>query len=375
MTERGEDVEINRRAAESDLLVYVNVNLVAMDGGAQVGGDRPGVVQAACKHHHNAQTMVHSRSFMDHTELARCTTRPGGWAGCSPSTSRSSTIETTVNNDTFPVAVQVPDQARVGVVVKDQASILARQARPRPAAAEGRGTDLPAHPRRRTASPACTPARPRRCTTKTIAAVHRQQLVEVHGPVRRLVCGLPYLGPYNVNSIMNPILVTCMGLGYYFNLYRGQADRPPGRRGDPLPPGASEFHQLHHPSYVDFFEEVLAESTDPAAIEAKFEEQYATDPWYMHLYRNSHAYHGVHPFYMWYWGAHAMDHVGRRHLGRRRPKDAWRGWVSGPRRSLDDALEMARDTVGAQPVDHLPAQPAAHDRGRAMTGQRGAHEA
>src|SRR5437763_4027076 len=33
MTDRGEDVEINRRAAQSDLLVYVNINIVAMDGG------------------------------------------------------------------------------------------------------------------------------------------------------------------------------------------------------------------------------------------------------------------------------------------------------------------------------------------------------
>ena len=32
-TEKGEDVEVNRRVAESDLLVYVNINLVAMDGG------------------------------------------------------------------------------------------------------------------------------------------------------------------------------------------------------------------------------------------------------------------------------------------------------------------------------------------------------
>ena len=32
-TDKGEDVEVNRRAAESDLLVYVNINLVAMDGG------------------------------------------------------------------------------------------------------------------------------------------------------------------------------------------------------------------------------------------------------------------------------------------------------------------------------------------------------
>ena len=67
---------------------------------------------------------------------------------------------------------------------------------------------------------------------------------------------------------------------------------------------------MHHPSYIDFFEEVLAETTDPVAIETKYEEQFATDPWYTHLYRNSYAYHGVHPFYMWYWGAHALEHLG-----------------------------------------------------------------
>ena len=33
LTEQGEDVEINKRAATSDLIVYVNINLVAMDGG------------------------------------------------------------------------------------------------------------------------------------------------------------------------------------------------------------------------------------------------------------------------------------------------------------------------------------------------------
>src|SRR4029453_724067 len=32
-TPQGEEVEINKRAAESDLVVYVNINLVPMDGG------------------------------------------------------------------------------------------------------------------------------------------------------------------------------------------------------------------------------------------------------------------------------------------------------------------------------------------------------
>ena len=145
--------------------------------------------------------------------------------------------------------------------------------------------------------------------TKTLEKVHQQHLVEVQGQSDVLVMGIPYVGPYNVNSSMNPILATCMGLGYYFNSYIGQ---PVVRKGGavilyhPLNEG---FNQLHHPSYVDFYEEVLAESTDPAVVGEKYEQQFAEDPWYSHLYRTSHAYHGVHPFYMWYWAAHAMDHV------------------------------------------------------------------
>ena len=40
---------------------------------------------------------------------------------------------------------------------------------------------------------------------------------------------------------------------------------------------------------------MLSETTDPFEIEAKYEESFATDPWYVHLYRTSYAYHGVHP--------------------------------------------------------------------------------
>jgi nickel-dependent lactate racemase len=83
-TDRGEDVEINKRAAQSDLLVYVNVNLVAMDGGHKsvpigLAGYK------SLKHHHNSHTMIHSRSFMDATKSAM---HHSAWrmGGCSPTT-------------------------------------------------------------------------------------------------------------------------------------------------------------------------------------------------------------------------------------------------------------------------------------------------
>ena len=51
--------------------------------------------------------------------------------------------------------------------------------------------------------------------------VYKQHLVPVEGQTDIVTMGLPYLTPYNVNSIMNPILVMVQGLGYFFNLYRG----------------------------------------------------------------------------------------------------------------------------------------------------------
>jgi hypothetical protein len=163
-----------------------------------------------------------------------------------------------------------------------------------------------------------------------------------------VVFGLPYVSPYNVNSIMNPILVHCLGLGYLFNMYRNMPLVKPGGVVIMYHPVPWEFHQIHHPSYIDFFEEVLAETTDPSTIESKYEERYATDPWYTHLYRTSHAYHGVHPFYMWYWGAHGRDHAGDVIFVGGEPKSVARlGYRAAG--SFRDALEMAKDTVGSSP--------------------------
>src|SRR5690606_37580056 len=167
---------------------------------------------------------------------------------------------------------------------------------------------------------------------------------------------LPYICPYNVNSIMNPILVMSLGLGYFFNLYRGQPIVRPGGVAIYYHPVRNEFHPVHHPSYIDFFEEVLTETTDPVAIETKYEEQFATDPWYIHLYRNSYAYHGVHPLYMWYWGAHALEHLGEViFVGGDRRTTSMMGFRSAS--TLADALEMASDRVGRSPTRSYPRAP------------------
>lgn len=348
-TDQGEEVEINKRAAESDLIVYVNINLVSMDGGHKSTATGLSSYRSI-RHHHNVHTMAHSKSFMDRhsSELHSSNWRMGDVirdAGV-----KIFQIESTLNNDTFGTEgpMSVLQKREWEWNLRDRASFIGMKA----------GLDrLPSSARRKIFQSWRSPFGVTSVHAGQVDAVHEatlaqvwsEQLVSVEGQTDILTMGLPYVGPYNVNSTMNPILVMCLGLGYFFNMYR---NKPLVREGGVLimtHPTPWEFNPVHHPSYIDFFEQVLTETTDPAEIEKRFEKDFAEDEWYRHLYRTSYAYHGVHPFYMWYWGSHALSHLGRviivggdaravRRLGFR------------PASTLQDAFELAEDVVGPNPT-------------------------
>jgi hypothetical protein len=310
------------------------------------------------RHHHNVQTMQHSTSFMDRhsSELHHSNWRMGKVlrdAGV-----KIFQIETTLNNNTFGTSgpMAVLQKREWEWTARDRASFVAMKA----------GLDrLPVNARRKIFQSWHAPYGLTSVQAGDVEAVHevttenvfRQQLVPLEGQTDILTMGLPYICPYNVNSVMNPILVMCLGLGYFFNMYRG---RPPVREGGVVimsHPTPWEFHPVHHPSYIDFFEQVLADTTDPVEIEARYEKQFAEDEWYRHLYRTSYAYHGVHPFYMWYWGAHGLQHAGRVIIVGGNPR-AVRRLGFTPASTMDDALEMATDTVGRHPtITHLHTPP------------------
>jgi hypothetical protein len=350
-TPQGEDVEINKRAATSDLIVYVNINLVAMDGGWK--STATGLASyKSLKHHHNVKTMTHSKSFMDQhrSELHSSNWRMG--KVLRDSGVKIFQIETTLNSDTFPSQFGFLQKREWEWTAKDRAAFL------------GASKALDRTPDRIKRSIFHGIQAPHAMTSVqageveavhevTTANVYKQQLVMVEGQTDILTMGLPYICPYNVNSIMNPILVACLGLGYFFNLYR---NKPLVREGGVLimsHPTPWAFNPVHHPSYIDFFEQVLAETTDPVEIEKNFEEQFATDPWYIHLYRTSYAYHGVHPFYMWYWCSHALQHLGQVIIVGGDPRSVRRLGFK-PASTLRDALEMAEDVVGRDPsITHL----------------------
>jgi len=353
-TDHQEEVWLSRRAAESDLVIYLNINLVPMDGGHKSVAVGLAPYQSL-KHHHNPATLRDSHSYMDPTRSALHTSanRMGRLVNQQLNVF---SIETAVNNQMYGGMLDFLhknedrfsdwDRLRLkgfrwtmGNVSDDLRRQMLRQyAAPYGMTGVWAGETETVH-------------------RQALARVYQQYMVPVKGQSDVLILGVPFICPYNVNSIMNPILVQCTGLGYLFNMYRNKPLVKPGGTVIICHPLRDEFHPEHHPSYVEFFHRCLAETTDAVELEKKFEAEFARNPTYTHMYRYGHAYHGVHPFYMWYWGEPARQHCGRViAAGCEEPEVAARlGWEAAD--TLDEAIAMATSAHGRSATItylHLP---------------------
>ena len=350
-TDQGEVLEINKRVADSDLVVYANVNQVAMDGGWK--SITTGVASYRClSFHHNPQTLQNTRSLMDRhkSDLHKSVWRLG--KVLQDHGPQIFTVETTINNDAFPSPFDFLSKREWEWKAKDRALFLGTQKSlnrtpNRLARKIFHGIEAPYATT--SVQAGFTPS----VHERTLEHVHAQHLVPVEGQTDILTLGIPFISPYNPEGVMNPILVMCMGLGYMFNMYR---NKPLVREGGVVimtHPTYREFNPVHHPSYIDFFDEVLADTTDPVVMSEKWEKKYAEDEWYRHLYRTGNAYHGVHPFYAWYWGAHGQQWAGKVIIVGGDPPTVRRLGFT-PASTMDDAFEIATDVVGRSPsISHL----------------------
>jgi hypothetical protein len=307
-TIHGEPVNINRRAAESDLLIYININLVPMDGGHK------SVTVGLCDYeslrpHHDPQTILESDSYMDppRSELSRKCERMGKIVDEHINVFH---IETALNNDMFLGPMSFLNKNEDRFSDKDWALFNLTKATlqklPR-SAKRKMFFKIPSNYK----MIACYAGRTELVHERILNHCFEQYSVPVKGQCDILITGIPYISPYNVNSILNPVLVQVMGPGYFFNMYR---QKPVVKKGGVMiltHPCYDEFDPAFHPSYIEFFNRCLPETRDSFELREKYEQEFAHDPNYIQMYRRGNAYHGSHPFFMWYWAEN-----GRRHLGK-----------------------------------------------------------
>src|SRR5438132_1550037 len=342
-SEAGEKVRISRRATEADLLIYLNVNFVPMDGGHKSVGT--GLTDyLGLRAHHTPQAIRNSKSYMEpkHSELHSSVDRIGRLIDQHLNVFH---IETALNNKMFDGPMAFLGKREEDFSDLDRAALAGLrwtlQKAPR-ALRQNVFHKVPAA----YGLMACAAGRTELAHEKILQAIRRQLFVKVRGQADILIAGIPYISPYNVNSILNPLLVQVMACGYFFNMNRGI---PLVKKGGTLivtHPCMDEFDPVQHPSYIEFFHRLLPETTDAMTLHMKYEREFAQNPSYVHLYRKGNAYHGAHPFYMWYWGENGRQHLGQiiavgaenQHVPR------LMGWERAD--TLAEAVDMARGRQG-----------------------------
>lgn len=193
---------------------------------------------------------------------------------------------------------------------------------------------------------------------KTIATrLHEERNTPVTGQSDIVTFGVPSFAPYGTGSISNPVLMAGAGLGKLFSLHEG---RPLVRDGGVAilhHPARPKFHTVHHPSDIDFFQEVL-EATNDINEMADYESRFANDAWFKQLYQTSYAFHGAHPFQTWREVSRTRARLGGVIVvGGHAPTVRKLGFK--PASTFQDALEMAGDITGSREpsLTHLHAPP------------------
>lgn len=339
-TAQGERLELNRRAAESELLIYVNLTFVPMNGGFK------SVAVGLCNYrslraHHNPSTIRKSDSYMDPpaSELARDIERLGRLAH---EKLDIFTIETTVNNRMFDRHLEFlmknEDDLSGNERLKMKALIASTAALPQPAR-QAIFDRFPAPYEVTGVHAGATEPTHERSVQKSFD----QYLVPIEGQADVMVVGIPYISPYSVHAFLNPLLVQVLAQGYLFNMYRGA---PLVKKGGTLiitHPCTDKFDHEQHAPYIDFVHRFLPETRDALELHKRYEQKFAEDPAFIQMYRSGHAYHPAHPFFMWYWGENGRQHLGRVIVvgadNEYIPK--LMGWETAA--SMDDALYRAKN--------------------------------
>lgn len=206
-TSHGEPMNINRRCVESDLTIYVNVTLVPMDGGHK------SVAVGLCDYesvrvHHEPDTLLGCDSMMDppRSMLATKIERQGAIVDQHMKVFH---IETALNNRMFanPTAFLGKNEDEFSEFDRMKYEGLRFALSKLPAAAKRKiFSAIPAEYE----LVACHAGKTQPVHDRILAKLYDQYMVNIKGQSDIVIFPIPYIMPYSVNSILNPILVQVM---------------------------------------------------------------------------------------------------------------------------------------------------------------------
>ncbi len=312
-TERGFEVEVNRAVLESDQFFYVNITSLPFHGGWK------SIVVGLSSY----------RSIRQHHRPFR------GASGKSVMDAKRSSFQKLI--------------WEMGVVVEKELSKLGRRiftiesvlstAQPQELIAVFAGNIPDVHER-------------------TLDVLYKQQVLSIPKQTDVAIYGIPNQVYYANLSKINPILLRNQALSYAFGLYHNKPLVREGGIAIFVNPCLRQFHERNHPSYIEFFNEVLPIMQDPYDIWDLYSEDFAHRPEFIHKYRYAYGFHGVHPLILWGQGAFPLRHLGRAFLAGAKDFEVARCIEFEPFATVEEAVAEAESTLGKDcEITYLPMPP------------------
>ena len=353
-TEHDEIVEVDRAVVESDLAIYVDMIQIPLNGGHKSVAVGLGTYKSIASHHSPHMTSDSPHVMQpEGSHMHDCIER---MSQVIQKHSQIMVIEAAMNDAIYPATLRYLGKPN------DRCNVVEKIFKAFTPASMGL---LPESMRYKIFKSLRTDYEPIGIDAGTIDDVHPKTLkllndqltVNVSRQFSTLVFGLPDLSPYAIGARINPVLVVSDVLGYIFNWFYNKPLIKKGGVVIILNPTIEVFHEEYHVAYRRFYDEVLVQTTDPLELQRDFQENYANDPHLIDCYRNKFAYHGFHPFTVWYWATYPLKYLSKVILvGPKDDRVAKRLGVDWAK-NLDHALGMAREISGEDDVVALTMPP------------------
>lgn len=180
---------------------------------------------------------------------------------------------------------------------------------------------------------------------KSLQLIEKQLNLKIDKQYDVIIYGAPNLTPYNVGSEMNPLLLHTLILGYLYNMYNGKS--PLKKDGTLIlsNPAYEKFDLSQHPSYYDFYNNVLANTPDIFDLK-DLEQEYLENEDYIEQYRSKYAYHGTHALMVYYWGVLGMKNVNNIIIAGAKNKSTLNTLGYDYAEDLDQAINQVRKKHG-----------------------------
>jgi nickel-dependent lactate racemase len=182
---------------------------------------------------------------------------------------------------------------------------------------------------------------------RTLEVLQAQHVETVKGQSDVVIYGMGNnRDPYSKHSTVNPILVRNLGMSYSFGLFQNKPLVRENGIAILVHPCARAFDRVKYPSYVEMFEKLLPEITDPFELWELYAEEYAHRPEYVHKYRYGYGFHGAHPFILYGQGAYGFRYLSRIFLAGAVDFETARRIGFEPFATVEEAVEEAEASLG-----------------------------